>query len=192
VNNINFRTKGERLPPYAKMREVANLVAQKVFEAHQKIEFHDQVKLAARQRELTLAVRKPTPDELQYAREVLAKPADAKPYHVREQNYAHRVLQLEKSPESVSVILQAFRIGEVGIATMPFEVFAEIGLEIKQKGPLPRTFTISLANGSYGYLPSPRHFALGGYETWLGSNNVEPEAAPKMVAALMAMFDEIK
>jgi hypothetical protein len=192
VNNINFRVKGERLPRYAKMREVANLVAQKVYEAHQGIAFHDWVPLAARQRELSLAVRKPTDEQLDYARQILAKPANAKPYHVRERNYAERAIQLAESPDEVSAILQAFRIGDVGIAAIPFEVFAQIGLELKEKSPLPRQFTISLANGSYGYLPTVRQHALGGYETWLGTCNVEIEAAPKIVDALLAMLEELK
>ncbi len=192
VNNIAFGHKTERLPPYAKMRQVADLVAQKVFDAHQKIEFHDWVPLAARQRELTLAVRKPTQEQIDYARKILAKPEDAKPYHVREENYAHRVLSLAESPDEISAILQAFRIGDVGIATIPFEVLVEIGLELKEKGPLERTFTISLANGSYGYLPTPRQHAFGGYETWLGTCSVEVEAAPKIVEALLSMFDELK
>jgi neutral ceramidase len=192
INNIDFLHKGERLPPYEKMRQVAHLVAQKVFEAHQKIDFHDWVELGARQEELTLAVRKPTEAQLAYARKILEKPEDAKPYHVREKIYARRVQQLDESPDEVSVILQTFRIGEVGIAAIPFEVFVEIGLEIKEKSPFARTFTISLANGSYGYLPTVRHHGLGGYETWLGTNNVEIEAAPKIVRTLLAMFDRLK
>jgi hypothetical protein len=84
------------------------------------------------------------------------------------------------------------RVGEVGIATVPFETFVEIGLEIKAKSPLARTFVISFGNGSYGYLPTPRHFELGGYETWMGTNNVEPQAAPKIVKSLLEMFDELR
>ena len=191
VNNIDFLHKSERLPPYVKMRQVADLVAEKVFQAHQEIEFHDRVQLGARQEELVLAVRKPTDEQLDYARKILAKPDDAKPYHSRESNYANRVLKLDESPDEVSVILQTFRIGEVGIAAIPFEVFAEIGLELKEKGPLPRTFTISLANGSYGYLPTARQHALGGYETWLGTSSVQIDAAGKIVQRLLAMFDEL-
>jgi hypothetical protein len=71
-------------------------------------------------------------------------------------------------------------------------VFSEIGLEIKQKGPFPRTSTMSLPNGSYGYLPTARQHALGGYETWLGTSCVEIDAAPKIVRTLLAMFNRLK
>ena len=51
-------------------------------------------------------------------------------------------------------------------SAIPCEVFVEIGLEIKAKSPLKPTFTIELANGYNGYLPTPEQHALGGYETW--------------------------
>jgi len=192
VNNIDFLGGSSRKAPFEKIREVADLVARDVFEAHKNIQFHDRVELGAQQEELTLAVRKPTADETAYFQKVLAKGEDEKPYHVREKIYAQRAQDLAESPDKVSVILQAFRVGDVGIAAIPFEVFTEIGLEIKRECPLPKAFTISLAGGSYGYLPTPRQHALGGYETWLGTNNVQLDASEKIVARLLAMFERLK
>ncbi|UCD00103.1 MAG: hypothetical protein JSW66_09520, partial [Phycisphaerales bacterium] len=192
INNIAWLSKSKkRYAPYEKMREVADLVAQVVFEAHRTIEFHDWVPLGAMKEELTLAVRKPTEQQLAYARNILAKPEDAKPYHRHEEVYANRVLQMGESPDEVAVILQAFRIGDLGICTIPFEVFVEIGLEIKAKSPFKQAFTISQANGSYGYLPTPAQHKLGGYETWLGTSKVEFEASTKIVRALMSMSERL-
>lgn len=189
INNINWLQKRrKRWPPYAKMRQVADLVARAVYQAHQQIDFHDWVKLDIRQHELTLAVRKPTEEQLAYARKILDKPEDAPKYHRRERVYAKRVLRLADSPDQVSVILQSFRIGDLGICAIPFEVFVEIGLEIKDKSPLAQTFTISHANGSYGYLPTAKQHELGGYETWLGTNSVEIQAADKIVESLLSML----
>jgi hypothetical protein len=174
------------------MREVAHLVARDVHEAHENVEFSTSVELGAAQEELTLAVRKPTDELLAYMRKIKEKPDDAEPYHSREKVYADRVLQVAESPDEVSVILQAFRIGDLAITAIPFEVFAEIGLELKEKGPLGQTFTISHANGSYGYLPTPRHHKLGGYETWLGTNVVEVQASTKIVRSLLSMMERLK
>jgi hypothetical protein len=44
-------------------------------------------------------------------------------------------------------------------------VFVETGLELRKRSPLADTFTIELANGYNGYLPTPGQQALGGYET---------------------------
>ena len=61
----------------------------------------------------------------------------------------------------------------------------EIGLHLKQVSPFERHFTISLANGYNGYLPTPEHHALGGYETWRArSSYLEVEAAPKITTVI--------
>ncbi len=61
--------------------------------------------------ELTLAVRKPTEEQLNYARKLLAKPEDAKPYHKHEKVYANRTLRMHESPDEVSVVLQILPSG---------------------------------------------------------------------------------
>jgi hypothetical protein len=192
VNNINFRKKAEPLPPYQKIWEVADEVAKAVHQAHRKVEFRDWVPLASARRELVLAVRKPTAAQVEFARNVLAKPEGSKPDHPHERAYAERVVQLRDSPDQVSIPLQAFRVGDLGIAAIPFEVFAETGLAIKRESPFQPTFTIELANGAYGYLPTPRHHALGGYETWLGTNRVEVEASEKIRRAILELLEGLK
>lgn len=191
VNNIPFQKPRPRKKPYEQMRYVAHDLAQKVFEAYQKITWHDWVPLGMEQTELTLWVRKPTREQLERARAILAgaPPIKERPH---EDVYARRIIQLHESPDTVQVPLQAVRIGSVGIAAIPFEVFAEIGLELKQKSPFRPTFTISHANGSYGYLPTPAQHALGGYETWLGTCRVEIEASNKIIQAILEMFEKLK
>jgi len=191
VNNINYAAPPERRRPYEKIRLVADEVAQAVLAAHKTLTHRDQVSLDIRQRELTLAVRKPTPEQLAKAREMLAHPEwpDKLPH---QRTYARRIVSLHKAPATLAVLVQAVRIGELGIATCPFETFAEMGLDLKAKSPLKPTFTISFANGSYGYLPTPRQHLLGGYETWLGTSRVETEASTKITTALLEMFAEMK
>ena len=69
--------------------------------------------------------------------------------------------------------LQVLRIGPVCIGTMPNEPFAEIGLEFRKRSPVQPAFLVELAHGSFGYMPTARHFELGGYETWLGSKALQ-------------------
>ena len=57
---------------------------------------------------------------------------------------------------------------------------------------LEMAFTIELANGSYGYLPTPEQHELGGYETWLGTNRVETEASRKIVAQILKLFAQVQ
>jgi neutral ceramidase len=193
VNNVDvLGPKTERLPPYEKMRRVGRSVAEKVFEAAGGVKVRDHVALDARMKELVLRTRKPDADRIARSKEILARPKDTKPVHAREVTYAERALALAEAPDTVSVPIQAFRLGDWAVAAIPFEVFTDIGLEIKKTTPFERTFTISLANGSYGYLPTPEHHALGGYETWMGTNRVEIEASRKIVATVQALLKELK
>lgn len=191
VNNINFRARGQRREPYEKMREVAEKVAQRVKEAHEKLTFHEWVPLGSTRRELTLKFRKPDEAMQTYIAEVLAKPDDAAPYHRYERNYAERVQRLLNGPDEVTIPLQAVRIGDLGVAAIPFEVFTKIGLEIKEKSPLDDTFTIELANDSHGYLPTPQQHKLGGYETWMGTNRVQLDASDLITAQVLEMLTEL-
>ncbi|MFC1794521.1 hypothetical protein ACFL3Q_13140 [Planctomycetota bacterium] len=192
INNINWLQKPtDRPAPYEQMTKVARAVAQTVFQAYKDMTFFDWVELKARQTELTLAVRKPTDEQVAYAQAILKKSPDAKEYHKREKYYARRVLQLHESPETVAIILQTFRVGELGVCAIPFEVFVEIGLELKEKSPFSQTMVLSHANGSYGYLPTVQQHQWGGYETWMGTNNVEIQAAPKIKRHLLSMLGQL-
>ena len=193
VNNVDvLGGKRERLAPYEKMRMVGTSVAEKIAEAAGAVTWRDHAALDARMKELVLRTRRPDAERIARSKEILARPKDAKPSHAREVTYAQRSLQLAEAPETVSVPLQAFRLGDWAIAAIPFEVFTDIGLEIKKTTPFERTFTISLANGSYGYLPTPEHHALGGYETWMGTNRVEIDASRKIVATVQELLKELK
>ncbi|OGV62297.1 MAG: hypothetical protein A2283_17675 [Lentisphaerae bacterium RIFOXYA12_FULL_48_11] len=192
INNIDFKNKGEKYAPYARMREVAEDVAKAVHKAYKTIEWHDTVPLGAAFEEVEMGFRHPTPEQLERAREILAKLDPNKKQKSLEEIYAERTMKVNDFPERGKIPLQVFRVGDVGIGTIPTEVFVEIGLEMKERSPLKPAFIISLAHGYFGYLPTVEQHKLGGYETWLGTNRLEIEAAPKILAKLLAMLDGLK
>ena len=101
-------------------------------------------------------------------------------------------MNIDQWPGSVNLKLQALRIGDLGIVAIPCEVFAEIGLEIKQKSPLKPTFVIALANGYNGYLPTPEQHILQGYETWRSSwSYLEVDASIKITEQLLSMLKQV-
>lgn len=191
INNIDVRGSRPRRQPYEQMRRVANAVAAEVFRAYQTIEHQDWAPLGTVQKEITMGVRAPAESQVEWAKVVLGRPKDAPKQHIREEIYARRVLQMSTLPRQIPYLLQAVRVGDVGIAAIPNEVFVEIGLELKQRSPFQRTFTISFGNGAYGYLPTVEHHELGGYETWLGTSRLEIQAAPKIVKTLLEMFHQL-
>lgn len=190
INNVDVRGGQPRLQPYERMERVATRVAAEVYKHLQFLRWRDDAALGATQRVLTLGRRRATADLQAWAKDALARPTDA-PRHPRERIYAERVQGSTTDPATIDVVLQAFRIGDLAVTTLPFEVFVEIGLEIKTRSPFPQTFTTSLANGSEGYLPTERQHALGGYETWFGTNRVQLDAARVMTDALIAMLGDL-
>ena len=195
VNNNDYsgKTPAVKREPYEKIKLVASDLAQEVKRVRDSLKHQDWVPLKAAADELELAVRRPTPEMIKWAEGVLAKPKDAAPTHRLEQPYAERTLAArDAKPDTIKAVTQAFRIGDLGIAAIPFEVFTEIGLEIKSRSPFKDTFTIELANGSNGYLPTPAQHELGGYETWLGTNRVERDASVKITVQTLEMLKRVK
>ena len=80
------------------------------------------------------------------------------------------------SQPPIDAELQALRLGELGIATAPGEIFNEIAQAIKASSPFSHTFFAGYANGSIGYVPVPAAYPEGGYEV-THACQVDPEAA---------------
>jgi len=192
INSTNFRKPRPKLPPYAKMRFVANDIANKVHAALAKAEYRSGISLASSYRELQIGRRLPSAEQIDWAKQTLAKPAKKSTGADLPAIYAKRVLGIPKTPETVPAPLQVCRIGPVCIGSMPVEIFCEIGLDFRKRCPLQPAFLVSHAHDSLGYLPTPRHFALGGYETWLGTNRLEQRASERFFAALMEMAAEVQ
>ena len=192
INNINFRTPRPGKPPYAQMRHVADDLAQKVHAALAKVTWLDHAPLAARYRELdNIAWRSVPPELLAWAKEADGKATGPLGKANLSAIYAGRVLRLAQASPQTKAPVQIFRIGNICLGTTPTETFAETGLEFKKRSPFPHSFLVELANGYYGYMPTPRHFALGGYETWAGTNYLEEQASVKMMDALLALAKEL-
>jgi hypothetical protein len=193
INNVNFGGQKPALAgAYSQMHRVANIVAAEAYKVLANIKYQDWISLSSQQREITLGVRLPAAEEVKRAKEIIAK-AKGPVMKTREEIYARETVLISNYPKQVSVILQTFRLGDLAIAAIPCEVFVEIGLELKEKSPFKPTFTISLANGYNGYLPTPEHHLLGGYETWRArSSYLEASASPKITQTLFQLLNNLK
>lgn len=166
-------------------------VAAAVQEAHRRIFYYDWVPLVMKEKEMELPIRLPTDEELAQAREFSKTFAGRKVQTVPEV-YARETVLMAEGPKTRTLKLQALRIGELGIAAIPNEVFSSTGLQIKIESPLPTQFTIELANGCVGYLPPPKQHKLGGYETWRArSSCLEEQAEPKIRAAVLELLNVV-
>ena len=192
INNINFGLDAPvAQPPGEQIKVVAASVAEAAFKAYRTIEYHDWVPLAAAQAEIELGVRKPSADDLAQAKKWLAE-AGPGPYGKLRDVYARETVLLAGYPDTVQAIVQAFRIGDLGVTTTPCETFVETGLAIKKASPFKPTFCVSLANGYNGYLPTAEHHALGGYETWRArSSYLSVDSEAKVRETLLKLIGEV-
>ncbi len=148
------------------------------------------VDLAMAESTLQLKRRVPGEERLFWARGLADSMAGRPPTSIPEV-YALEQLHLHEEPER-ELKLQVLRIGDLGIALIPNEVFAITGLRIKSLSPLRPTFTIELANGSEGYIPPPEQHALGGYTTWPARTAaLEVEAEPRIVDAVLSLLEQV-
>ena len=196
INNIPFGSSRPPRAPFEQIRIVAGETADAAWRAYREIGKHQgDVVLGMRQRILTLKYRKPTKEQVLYAKAILAikdKDAIAR-LPALAKNYAGSTIAAAERPEeTLDVIIQAIRIGDLGICAIPFETFAETGLELKKKSPFGRTIVVGLGNGRHGYLPTPAQHELGGYETWLGTNVVQKDASEIVVRNLLEMMGEMR
>jgi neutral ceramidase len=192
INNINFRKKQPARQPYEQVNLVADAVAREAHRVYQTLQFRDKALLGVAEKGIKVGVRMPNAAEIARAKQILAQ-AKGRELRGLEEVYARETMWLKDYPKEMPLVLQTLRIGDLGIAAIPCEVFVEIGLAIKAKSPFQQTFTIGLANGCHGYLPTAEQHKLGGYETWRArSSCLEVNAAPKIFDTIMKMFAGLK
>ncbi|MCL4207011.1 MAG: neutral/alkaline non-lysosomal ceramidase N-terminal domain-containing protein [Pirellulaceae bacterium] len=194
INNIPFLVNRPPRAPFEQIRIVAQKTADAAWQAWKSIEQHrSDARLGMVQREITLQLRRPTPAQIERAKAVLAVTDEAERAKLPNlaEAYARRTLSLAEAGETISVPLQALRIGDLAVCAIPFETLVEIGLDIKKRSPFPRTMVIGIANGYNGYLPTPEQHALGGYETWMGTCRVQEDASVIITDHLLEMLAEL-
>lgn len=76
--------------------------------------------------------------------------------------------------------LHVVRIGDVAVATNPFEMFLDYGIRIKVRSPAVQTFIVQLA-GKGTYLATERAIQGGGYSAVIESTLVGPEGGQMLV-----------
>ena len=154
------------------------------------IRYQDAPPLAMDQKVITLSRRLPDEARLAWADQLLAKMKGRRPKS-RPEVYAEQARFINDNPTE-KLVLQTLRIGDLGITTLPNEVYSITGLKLKAQSPFPATFNIELANGAAGYIPPPAQHGLGGYTTWPARTaGLEVDAEPKIVEALLSSLESL-
>ncbi len=135
-------------------------------------------RIGVRREVLSLQAReRPSLEEAAAARaaaeEALAQVPEDHPDRSRrfaEARRAREVYRLAQfGTEPIRAEVQALRLGDVGLAAFPGELFCSLGLRVKERSPAPATIIVECANGCLGYLAPREAWEQGGYEVGLGA-----------------------
>ena len=89
--------------------------------------------------------------------------------------------------------MHVLRLGDVAIATNPFELFLDYGVQIQSRSPAAQTFLIQLASPrDFGYyVPTPRALEGGGYSAIVEQSLVGPQGGQALVNRTVATINEL-
>jgi hypothetical protein len=143
---------------------------------------------------VSLSLPEIAPGDVPKARAIVARLKDStsKRPAFLELVWAFKVLDVaarERRPLEVEV--QVVALGnEVAWVSLPGEIFAELGLAIKQDSPFANTIIAELANGSIGYIPARRAYDQGNYE--VVSARCAEGSGEKLVDAAIRLLKELR
>jgi neutral ceramidase len=189
VNTFDFKlTRNYPSGDYEKMKLIAHEITDSIIMVLKKVKWDEKPVFKAVNGETIIDRRQPSAELLGWATQRVKTTeftklgtADKASEDIKSL-YALDIVKLNfYEPLYYKLRIQAVRIGNGAIGTLPGEIFAETGLKLKKRSPFEFYFTISHANGQYGYIPPESQFLLGGYETWLCSGSfLEIDAEKKI------------
>ena len=86
--------------------------------------------------------------------------------------------------------VNVIRLGDVVIATNPFELFLDFGMRIKTSSNAVLTFIVQLANGTVDYVPTAKAEAGGGYSAIVQSSTVGSEGGQVLVEKTLEIINK--
>ena len=146
-------------------------------------------------RTVELMLRRPTPEQVTWARGAVGGRMSMAPGAGLEVVEAHRILALAEGAgwdgETKATEVQALAVGnDLAIVGLPGEVFAELGLALRERSPFAHTLVLGLANEAIGYVPTRRAYDEGGYEPT--SSRLEPGSGERLVDEALALLGGLR
>ena len=133
-------------------------------------------------RRVALPLRRPTPEQVAWAHEAARGRMSMVPGRGLEVVEAHRILALAEgwTGQTHATEVQALAVGDdLAMVGLPGEVFAELGLAVRERSPFRHTLVLGLANEAIGYVPTRQAYEEGGYEPT--SSRLQPGGGERLV-----------
>lgn len=147
---------------------------------------------------LELPARKVTAEEYEQAKaEVVKLEADREMeasqrfVHIRRNRDVAKRYEAQGDAPVQPVELHVLRIGEVAMATNPFELFLDFGIRIKARSKSLQTFLVQLACEYNGYLPTQKAVDGRSYGAEVASNLVGPAGGQALVNRTVELIADL-
>ena len=151
--------------------------------------------------DLDLPLRKATMEEYHKAiREIeyyVAKNADKEVFDFADNARMHvfagtiRRYREQQFKEVYPIEYHVIRLGNIAIATNPFELFLDYGNRIKARSYAEQTFIIQLCCGSGAYLPTEKAEKAGHYSAYISSGNVGHEGGDLLTRTTITEINKL-
>ncbi len=99
--------------------------------------------------------------------------------------------ELQETALYLSVPIHVVRIGDVAIASNPFELYLNYGIRIKGRSKALQTMTVQLANGYFRYLPTESSLEGCDYGAIPESNEADTEGGRTLVEGTLEMIETL-
>lgn len=104
-----------------------------------------------------------------------------------------RRAQVQEEYNTLDTEVHVIRMGNIAIATNPFEPYLMYGDQIKARSAAEQTFLVQIANGMESYIPTREAEARGHYSAFVGSGMVGHQGGEQLVRETLQnirdMFD---
>lgn len=189
VNHIDLSNEGQ-LKGHDECSRIGGTLAATVIAALDKLSPVEEPKLASASTTVAMPLQRFTAEEIAAARGKMSK-VGTRELPMLEQVKAVSIVGIaDYGTQALPMDVQAFRLSDsVALVALPGELFAELGLAIKQASPFERTLVCELSNDYPGYIPTRRGFAEGSYEP--ANSKIEPGGGEKLVDAAVKLLQEL-
>lgn len=143
----------------------------------------------SRSRVLDIALQEVSDAQIELARRNLAFLSEGNG-RFEEVVEAVKTLDLEQRGHTWPVEVQAFRLDRnTAMIGLPGEIFADLGLAIKEQSPFDSTIVTTLANDRLSYIPTEQAFREGSYE--VTNSRVKAGSGEKLAETAIKLLEEL-
>lgn len=189
VNHIDLSNEGQ-LKGHEECSRIGGTLATTVIAALDKLTPVEEPNLASASTTVAVPLQRYTADEIAAARGKMPK-VGTRELPMLEQVKAVSIAGIgDYGTQALPMDVQAFRLSDsVALVALPGELFAELGLAIKQASPFERTLVCELSNDYPGYIPTRRGFSEGSYEP--ANSKIEPGGGELLVDVAVKLLKEL-